>query len=165
MTRLHFFRNLRTTILLLIAGVVVAAGGGLWWANATGMPETWRQMIERSIEKERGIHVSIASLSYQPFHGGLIATEIRVFSDAARTRQISRMERVILDFDKSLLARGDLKPTRFQIKDGRLDLPVDPDHPEGESLEASHVNATIVMPGGRTCWRSATPAARSKGSR
>lgn len=148
MTRLHFFRNLRTAILLLVVCTVVAAVGGLWWANATGLPETWRQMVEHELEKQ-GLHVSVASLSYQPFHGGLVATEIRVFSDESRTRQISRVERVAIDFDKSLLARGQMKLTKFEIKDGRLDLPVDPANPQGEMLEASHVNAIIAMPGGR----------------
>ncbi|MGC4015930.1 MAG: hypothetical protein QM755_15605 [Luteolibacter sp.] len=148
MTRLHFFRNLRTAILLLMVCAVVAGAGGLWWANATGLPETWRQMIEHELQKQ-GLNVTVASLSYQPFHGGLIATEIRVFSDESHTRQISRVERVVIDFDKSLLARGQMKLTKFEIKDGRLDLPVDPANPQGQMLEASHVNATIAMPGGR----------------
>ncbi|BCU79106.1 AsmA-like C-terminal region-containing protein [Luteolibacter sp. LG18] len=148
MTRLHFFRNLRTAILLLMVCTVVAAVGGLWWANATGLPEEWRQRIEHELAKQ-GLNVSVASLSYQPFHGGLVATEIRIFSDESCTRQISRVERVAIDFDKSRLARGELKLTKFEIKDGRLDLPVDPANPNGEMLEASHVNATIAMPGGR----------------
>lgn len=148
MTRLHFFRNLRTAIMLLIAATVIAAGAALWWVNATGLPETWRAMIEHELEKE-GVNVSVASLSYQPLHGGVVATEVRIFSDASRTRQISRLERVVIDFDKSRLARGKLKLIKFELKDGRLDLPVDPDDPNSEILEAEHVNATIGMRAGR----------------
>jgi len=149
MTRLHFFRNLRTAIMLLITCAVVAAGGTLWWANSTGLPETWRQMIEKEIQAKSGLTVSIASLGYHPLHGGLVATEIRFFSDATRTRQIARLERVALDFDKSRLARQEFKLTDFELQDGRLDLPVDPDDPKSEILEAIHVNATIAMRSGR----------------
>jgi hypothetical protein len=148
MTRLQFFRNLHTALWLLVVAVVIAGIGALWWANATGMPETWRRKVEQALENE-GMHVSVASLSYQPFHGGLVATEIRVFADPERTRQLSRLERVAIDFDKSLLARGQTKITKFELKDGRLDLPVDPDDPDGEVLEVRHVNAIISRPGGR----------------
>lgn len=147
MTRLRFFQNLRTALMLLVAALIVALGAGLWWANQTGLPETWRSMIEGELEKQ-GLHVSIARLSYQPLRG-VVAEEIRVFSDTLHRHQVSRLERVVIEFDKPRLARGEVKITRFELVDGRLDLPVDADNPDSEVLEATHVNAIISMPGGR----------------
>jgi hypothetical protein len=147
MTRFRLFQNLRTALMLLVAAGVIALGVALWWANKTGLPETWRAMIEGELEKQ-GLHVSIARLSYQPLRG-VVAEEIRVFSDSGHQHQVSRMERVVLEIDKPRLARGEVKITRFELVDGRLDLPVDPEHPESEVLEATHVNAVISMPGGR----------------
>lgn len=147
MTRLHFFRNLRTALVLLGIAAVIAAGVMLWWANATGLPDTWRAMIVREIEKQ-GIHVTVESLSYNPFRG-VIAREIRIFSDPECTREVSTLQRVVLDFDKMKLARGEFKLTKLDIKDGRLDLPVDPDDPHSPRLEITGVNASVAMPTGR----------------
>lgn len=133
--------------MLLVASALVALGVALWWANRTGLPETWRAMIEGELEKQ-GLHVSIARLSYQPLRG-VVAEEIRVFSDSGHQHQVSRMERVVLEIDKPRLARGEVKITRFELVDGRLDLPVDTENPNSEVLEAMHVNAVISMPGGR----------------
>ena len=147
MTRFRLFQNLRTALMLLLAAGVIALGVALWWANKTGLPESWRAMIEGELEKQ-GLHVSIARLSYQPLRG-VVAEEIRVFSDGSHQHQVSRMERVVLDIDKTRLARGEVKITRFELVDGRLDLPVDSENPDSEVLEATHVNAVISMPGGR----------------
>jgi len=147
MTRFRLLQNLRTALMLLMAAAVLALGAALWWANRTGLPETWRAMIEGELEKQ-GLHVSIARLSYQPLRG-VVAEEIRVFSDSEHLHQVSRMERVVLEIDKPKLARGEVKITRFELVDGRLDLPVDPENPDSEVLEATHVNAVISMPGGR----------------
>ena len=147
MTRFRLFQNLRTAIMLLTATVVIALGVALWWANKTGLPDTWRAMIEGELEKQ-GLHVSIARLSYQPLRG-VVAEEIRVYSDGSHQHQVSRMQRVVIELDKPRLARGEVKITRFELVDGRLSLPVDPEDPDSEVLEATHVSAIISMPGGR----------------
>jgi hypothetical protein len=147
MTRLRLFQNLRTALMLLVAAVVIALGVALWWANRTGLPDTWRAMIEGELEKQ-GLHVRIERLSYQPLRG-VVAEEIRVFSDTSHHHQVSRLERVIIDVDKARLARGEVKVTRFELVDGRLDLPVDSEDPDSQVLEATHVNAIISMPGSR----------------
>jgi len=145
--RLHFFHNLRTVLALLMVAAVLTAAGLLGWANHVGLPDEWRARIEREIEKQ-GFHVSVESLSYVPLRG-LIAKEIRVFSDASHQHTLSRLERVVIDFDNTKLARGEFKLKKLEIQDGRLDLPMDPDDPFSPVLEATNVNATFAMPGGR----------------
>ncbi len=147
MYRLHLTRNLRTLAFLLIVSAVLAAFGGLWWANQTGMPEAWRAAIEREIAKQ-GAHVKIGSLRYEPLQG-VVANDVRVYSEPAHVHEISRLERVILDFDKTKLARGEVRLNKIQLNHARLFMPVDPKNPDSEMLNVTDANATIFMPGDR----------------
>ena len=147
MYHLHLSRHLRTLAFIAVAVALLAAAGTLWWANRTGLPPSWRAAIEREIGKH-GAHVRIGGLSYLPFRG-LSATNIRVFSDAACTSEISRLERVLLDFDKTRLARGEIRLSKLVLNNARLDLPVNPEDPRSERLEVGQATGTLLMPGGR----------------
>lgn len=147
MSRLHLTRNLRTLAFLLIVSAILGACGLLWWANHTGMPEAWRAMLEREAAKQ-GDFIKVGALSYIPLRG-VVASDIQVFSDGERQHEISRLERIILDFDKASLAHGSFKLTKLELKDARLSLPVDPKDPNSEVLEINGVNGSIFMPGNR----------------
>lgn len=147
MYRLHLTRNLRSLAFLLIVAAVLAGIGLLWWANRTGLPEPWRTAIEQEVAK-RGAHVKIGGLQYVPLQG-VVATDVRVFSEPEHLREISRLERVILDFDKTKLARGIVHLNKVQLADARLSMPVDPNHPEAEALYVTGANGTVFMPGER----------------
>ena len=145
MYHLHLTRNLRSLLYLLIAAALMAAGWTLWWANRTGLPDSWRAAIEREVSRH-GAHVKIGGLSYLPLRG-VLATKVRVFSDAGHIHEISRFERVVLDFDKTKLARGIVHLNKVVLRDATLSLPVDPDDPQSRSLEVSGANGTLLMPG------------------
>ncbi len=157
MHRLHFTRNLRSLVFLLIFATVLAGIGGLWWANHIGMPESWRTAIEKSVSKQ-GAHIKIGSLRYVPLKG-VIANDLRVFSEPTHLREISRLQRVILDFDKTRLARGEVHLTKIQLNAASLSLPVDPNDPHSDALEVTDAYGTIFMPGDR---RLEIRAARGK---
>lgn len=147
MYRLHLARNLRSLVFLLAFAAVIAAIGGLLWANHTGLPESWRTAIEQAISKQ-GAHIKIGSLRYVPLKG-VVASDLRVYSEPDHLREISRFERVILDFDKTRLARGIIHLNKIELKDAQLILPVDPDEPDSETLELTDTYGTIFMPGDR----------------
>ncbi|MEO8614715.1 MAG: AsmA-like C-terminal region-containing protein [Luteolibacter sp.] len=147
MYRLHLARNLRSLAFLLIVSAVLGAGGLAWWANRTGLPPAWRAMIEREIAKQ-GAYLEIGGLSYIPLRG-VVARDVHVFSDPAHLHELSGLERIILDFDKTLLARGIFHLTKIDLKDARLTMPVDPKDPRSETLEITNANATVFMPGNR----------------
>ncbi len=147
MYHLHLSRNLRSLVFLLVTAAVLTALGTLWWANRTGLPESWRIAIEREIGKQ-GAYVKIGGLTYIPLRG-VVASKIRVFSDPELHHEISRLERVILDFDKTKLSRGIIHLTKIELKDAALDLPVNPNDPDSEVLEINHANGTLFIPGGR----------------
>ncbi len=147
MYRFHLARNLRSFFFLLIVSAVLGACGLLWWANRTGLPETWRALIEREISKQ-GAHIKIGGLSYVPLRG-VVASDVRFFSDAEHLHELSRLERVTLDLDKTRLARGIFHLTKIDLVDAELSMPVDPKNPRSETLALSDVNGTIFMPGNR----------------
>lgn len=140
-------RNLRTLAFLAAIAAVLAGVGALWWANHTGLPAPWRAAIERHVAKQ-GAHVKIGSLRYAIFQG-IVATDVRVYSEAEHLREISRLERVILDFDKTKLARGQMHLHKIQLAHAHLTMPVDPQNPGSETLKVTDANGTIFMPGDR----------------
>ncbi|NQX01517.1 hypothetical protein HQ447_12725, partial [bacterium] len=81
MDRLHLTRNLRTLAFLLTILAAVAALGGLWWANHTGLPESWRATIEKEVAKQ-GAYIKIGSVRYAPLQG-VVAPDVRVYSEPA----------------------------------------------------------------------------------
>lgn len=147
MYRLHLTRNLRTLAFLLILSAVLGAIGVLWWANSTGLPEPWRAAIEREATKQ-GVHLKIGGLRYVVFRG-IVATDVRVFSEAEHLREFSRLERVVLGFDNTKLARGIVHLKKLELDDARLVLAVDPDDPASETLDITDANGTVFMPGER----------------
>ncbi len=147
MRRLHVFRNLRTAAFLLILCGIVAALGLLWWANHTGLPETWRAKIEQEAAKQ-GAHIQVGALSYIPLKG-VVASDVRVFSDPERTHELSRLEQIVLDLDKTKMARGIFRLRKIELTDARVSLPVDPQDPNSSTLEISGARGTVLMPGGR----------------
>lgn len=143
----HLLHNLRTAIFIVVACGIIAGIASLWWANETGLPETWRAKIEEELGKH-GAHVHIDSLTYIPFKG-LIARSVRIFSDKERTKEVSRLERVVLDFNKSQLIKRKFQLTKLELSDARLSLPIDPLKRDSAVLEVSGLNGIILMPGGR----------------
>lgn len=147
MHRLHFDRNLRTAAFLLILAAAVAAPVALWWLNRSGLPDSWRARIESEIAKQ-GAHISIGALSYNPFRG-IIASKVKVFADVTRSREIANLERIIIDLDKTKLARGAVHLAKIELKDAGLTVSVKPDDPNSELLEIHHASGTLLMPGDR----------------
>lgn len=147
MYRLHLTRNLRSLVFLLLAAAVPVAAAALWWANRTGLPDSWRAAIERGLGSE-GLHVEVGALSYLPLRG-VMATGVRVYSDERRLHEISRLERVLMDFDKTKLARGDFRLNKIELRNATLTLPMDPDDPAAGTLDVSDAHGTLLMPGNR----------------
>lgn len=147
MYHLHLTRNLRSLLFLLTVGAVLAGIGLLWWANRTGLPAPWRAAIEQEVAK-RGAHVKIGGLRYVLLQG-IVATDVRVYSEPEHVLEVSRLERVILDFDKTKLARGIIHLNKIQLAHARLSMPVDPKKPDAEALHVTDANGTVYMPGDR----------------
>jgi hypothetical protein len=147
MRRLRWLQNLRTAAVTLTFCSVLAGIVALLWMNHNGLPASWREALEKELAKN-GLHVHLGPLRYEIFHG-IVARNVQVYNDESRTREVARLERIVLDLDKTKLMRGDVVMTRFEFHDAHLGLPVDPDHKDSPLLEVSGLNGTVLMPGGR----------------
>lgn len=103
--------------------------------------------IEREVGKH-GIYVKIGGLSYLPLRG-LAANDVVMYSDQTFAKEMSRVESVLLGFDKTKLARGNFEITRIQLRNANLVLPVELANPDSQVLEIKRLNGTLLMPGGR----------------
>lgn len=147
MKHIRLIHRLRTFLALLVFAAVLAAGGGLWWANQTGLPDSWRGEIEKALAAQ-GLHADIGQLRYWPLQG-IEADQVKVYTDATRQRVLARASEVILDVDRTKLARGKVRVERLDLKGGSLSLPVDPDDPQSKVLEVKNASGRVLMPGGR----------------
>jgi hypothetical protein len=145
--RLRIIHKLRTWLALAGFAGAVAAGTSLWWANRTGLPEGWRAEIEKALAAQ-GLHADIAGLRYWPLQG-VEADEVTVYADESRRRVVARVREVIVDIDRTKLARGEVRVERLDLKDGSLTLPVDPEDPDSKVLDVKKVSGRVLMPGGR----------------
>lgn len=147
MDRLHLQRNLRTFVFLSVVLLAIALPVGVFWINQTGLPDSWRTTIQSRLD-EAGIYVEIGSLSYSPLRG-LVAGDVSIYNEQERIRVVSRVERMILGFDKTKLARGKVELTKIRLLNARVMLPVDPDAENSEILEVRDLNGILLINPGR----------------
>lgn len=145
MSRLHLTRNLRSLGFVAVVAALLAGIAILWWANRTGLPESWRATIEREAAGH-GANIKIGSLRYVLLQG-IVATDVRIYAEPEKTQEISRLERIILDFDKLKLARGMFSLNKVELLHARLSMPVNPKDPNSDLLEVSDANGTVYIPG------------------
>lgn len=148
MFRLHLTRTLRTLAFFALWLVVLVGAASLWWVNHTGLPQAWREAVERQIAADHGLNVKIGSLSYWPLRG-VAASDVAWFSDPACQQEISRVERMLLDIDTSGWSRREFRLKGIQFRNARLVLPMNPDAANPEPLSIHRVHGTLRMPGNR----------------
>jgi hypothetical protein len=144
---IRIIHKLRTLVALLVFAAVLSAAGGLWWANRTGLPDSWRSKIEQGLAA-KGVHADIGKLRYWPLQG-IEADEVRVYADETRQRVIARANEVIVGVDRTKLARGEVRVERLELQGGSLTLPVDPEDPNSKVLEVKNASGRVLMPRGR----------------
>jgi len=147
MLRFHIRQNLRSAVFLAVLAVVVALPATLWRANRVGLPDSWRALIQRELANQ-DVHMVIGSIRYLPFRG-IEAADVRVFADPEHEYELSRFGRIVLDLDKTKLARGEVRLNKIALANADVLLPVDTDDPESEALELTGVSGTVLMLGGR----------------
>jgi hypothetical protein len=142
----HFkiIRNLRTVVWLLFVALIPITFLGLYWANKTGLPNTWRTAIEKEISKH-GVHIEIGSLSYVPLKG-FAASNVRVYAEKKRIHQISKLEGVRLVLDYASLANGNFRLRKLELRNAELSILVDPKVPAGEALQFTDIYGTVLIP-------------------
>jgi hypothetical protein len=147
MLRFHIRQNLRSAFFLVVLLAAVAAPIALWQVNRTGLPDSWRALVERELSNQ-GIYLQIGALQYLPLQG-IAARDVRIFAEPELETELSRIGRILLDFDKTKLARGDLRLNKMQLANADVTIPADTGDPDSETLKLTSVNGQLLMPGGR----------------
>lgn len=145
--RIRIIHRLRVTMALLGFIALVAAIGGLWWANHTGLPDSWRTRIEMELSN-RGLHTDIMSLRYRPLRG-IEASQVVVYADQHHTRTVARLHALLLDVDRTKLSRGEVEIERIDLSGARISIAADPMDPASESIEIDDAEGRIVLTHGR----------------
>src|ERR1035437_4863747 len=101
MRRLRWLQNLRTAAVTLTFCSVLAGIVALLWMNHNGLPASWRDALEKELAKY-GLHVHLGPLRYETFHG-IVAQNVQFYNDESRTGELPRLERIVLDLDKTKL--------------------------------------------------------------
>ena len=147
MLRFHIRQNLRSTFFLMVLAAIIAAPVALWQLNRNGLPDSWRALIQRELGNQ-GIHLQIGAIQYLPLQG-IAARDVRIFADPDHEIELSRIGRILLDFDKTKLARGDLRLNKMQLTNADVLIPADTSDLESEVLALTGVYGQLLMPGGR----------------
>lgn len=126
---------------------IAAAAIGLWWVNSTGLPTSWRDQIEDTLASH-GLHTDVTRLSYLPLRG-IEADQVIIYSDKAHTRVIARLSKLLIEIDRTRLARGQIKIERLDLLGAIISLVADPADPNSKALEIEDARGRILMPRGR----------------
>ena len=147
MLRFHIRQNLRSALFLVVLAAVLAVPLVLWQANRNGLPDSWRNLLERELANQ-GIHLDIEAIRYLPFQG-IAASDVRIFADPERDIELSHIGRILLNFDKTRLARGEIRLSKVILSNANVSLAADAGDPDSTALELTHVHGSMLMPGGR----------------
>ena len=140
-----FFRRLiiriRITFIILTSVLLLSAIGGIIYLNHQGLNEGIRTHISDQLEK-KGVYVTFDSLRYK-FSKGLVAENVTVYTDATHTKKTAYLPSLIVNMDKTKLLRGKSKINSLALKDGSIELPLDIENPDSESIKLESVNGKI----------------------
>jgi len=134
----------RRLFLILCLGLSGLAIWGAIYARKHGFTESWRDAIEAEFAK-RDYHVDIGKLTLGAFRG-LVAEDVRFFTDPQRTVEVALVNDIFLDVDLSeIFNRKEISINTLDVQDARILFPLDPEDPEGRALEIGGLSGRIVV--------------------
>lgn len=132
---------------LLGFAVVVAAAAILWWANHTGLPDSWRAGIEQALARQ-GMHAEVKSLRYIPLQG-IEAGSVTVYTDDTRQRVLGKFRELLLRVDQTKLSRGKFRVEQLDLSGASISLAADPTDPDSKALNLTELRGRMQFSGTR----------------
>lgn len=124
--------------------------GGIWlaiFAYDRGFTNKWKNYIIKELEKH-GIAAQIERLTIDPING-LTARNVSFFDLTNRRQHLVSISHVSLDVDLAKIVDGEDFLRTVDLRDASLSLPVEPDQPNGPSVEITKLNARLHFEGDR----------------
>lgn len=147
MRRIRIIHRLRTVLALLGFLLAVGAAAVLWWANHTGLPDSWRDGVEQALAG-RGMHAEVRSLRYLPLRG-IEAGEVTVYTDDTRTRTLGNFRKLLIEVDQTKLSRGVFRVEQLDLSGASISLPADPEDPASKTLDLTELRGRMHFSGTR----------------
>lgn len=138
---------MRTVVALLGFLLAVAAAVTLWWANHTGLPNSWRNGIEQALARQ-GVHAEVESLRYLPLRG-IEAGQVTVFTDSTRKRVLGEFRELLLDVDRTKLTRGKFRIDRLDLSGASISIAADPLEADSKTLDIAELRGRMEFTGSR----------------
>ncbi|MBT8036790.1 MAG: AsmA-like C-terminal region-containing protein [Verrucomicrobiae bacterium] len=148
MLRRRIFIHLRFALVLGIGLVLGSLVGGAYYLNQSGLNDQWRERIAQELEN-RDIVADFESLRFDPTRG-MVANGVRIYADESREDVVARLERLVIDVDKTKLMRGIVRVNKVKLKDADISLPLDPDDPDGPRVTMNDLQGDIYLPNKRS---------------
>ena len=104
-----------------------------YYAYNEGFTKKWRKLIMQEFDR-RGIEAEIGKLTIDPLDG-LVARNVRVYSDNTRTSLVASINNITLDIDLVKLLRKKQFLNSVEFRDTNIFLPIDPNLEKSEKLD------------------------------
>ena len=144
MLRRRILKSIRLIILVMLGLVLGTLIGGIFYLNQSGVNEQWREKIALELEN-LGLVADFDSLRYEPTRG-LVAIGVRIYSNENRNEVMARLERIVIDVDKTKLMRGKLRVNNVALSNAAISLPIDPEDPESPRIIIEKLQGNMHLP-------------------
>ena len=116
-----------------------------YYAYNEGFTKKWRKLIMQEFDR-RGIEAEIGKLTIDPLDG-LVARNVRVYSDNTRTSLVASINNITLDIDLVKLLRKKQFLNSVEFRDTNIFLPIDPNLEKSEKIKITDLKARVRVPG------------------
>lgn len=134
-------RRVVSVILALLAAGLLAAG---WYVYDKGFTKKWRAFVTEEFRK-RGVELSLRKLTLEPFRG-IVAKEVKIYDTRERRRTLAVVDEMLLVINYANLINRRPFLDALDLRDARLELPLDAKNPRGPRLEVSKLSGRLFLP-------------------
>ena len=115
-----------------------------FYAYNEGFTKKWRRLIMQEFDR-RGIEAEVGKLTIDPLDG-LVARNVRIFSDQTRTTLVASINNITLDIDLLKLMRKKQFLNSVEFRDTDIYLPIDPENNESKEIKITDLKARVRVP-------------------
>ena len=133
---------LRLLLRFILFGAASAVLAGVAYSFTDNFADRWRTFVIDQFE-ERGVHLDFHRLGFSL--AGLVAREVRIFSDPERKQMLVSMDRLNLDIDYGKLTEKQFFVEGLELSQANVSLPLDPADEKQGKLELTGFNARLYF--------------------
>ena len=126
---------------LLVRFLLLLVVAGVCYLFTDSFGKRWRKYVMAKME-EKGFHVQFSRFGLHPIDG-LVARDVKIFTDEDRRHILMTIDRLNLDVDYGKLAKKKFFIEGLELADAHVALPIDPDHPDAGQVEVKDLNARV----------------------